>query len=50
MIFDTDILVWVQSGDEKAARLIEKTESRHLSIQSYIELLQVAKNKTNIEW
>jgi hypothetical protein len=47
MIFDSDILIWVQRGNEKAARLIEKDEDRHLSIQSYMELLQGAKNKTH---
>jgi len=47
MIFDTDILIWVQRGSEKAAKLIEKDEDRHLSIQSYMELLQGAKNKTH---
>ncbi len=45
MIFDTDILIWVQRGSEKAAKLIEKDEERYLSIQSYMELLQGAKNK-----
>ena len=47
MIFDTDILIWVQRGSDKAARLIEKDEERYLSIQSYMELLQGAKNKTH---
>ncbi len=47
MIFDTDILIWVQRGNDKAARLIEKNEDRYLSIQSYMELLQGAKNKTH---
>jgi len=46
MIYDTDILIWVQRGNEKAAKLIEKDERRQLSIQSYMELLQGAKNKT----
>ncbi|MBL1277567.1 MAG: type II toxin-antitoxin system VapC family toxin [Ectothiorhodospiraceae bacterium] len=46
MIFDTDILIWVQRGNEKAAKLIEKDEDRFLSIQTYMELLQGAKNKT----
>jgi len=47
MIFDTDIFIWIQRGNEKAARLIEKDEDRYLSIQSYMELLQGAKNKTH---
>ena len=47
MIYDTDILIWVQRGNEKAARLIEKDIDRHLSVQSYMELLQGAKNKTH---
>ena len=46
MIFDTDILIWVQRGNEKAVQLIEKDEDRYLSIHSYMELLQGAKNKT----
>ncbi|MCF6354595.1 MAG: type II toxin-antitoxin system VapC family toxin [Candidatus Polarisedimenticolaceae bacterium] len=45
MIYDTGILIWVQRGNEKAARLIEKDEDKYLSIQSYMELLQGAKNK-----
>ena len=45
MIFDTDIFIWVQRGNKNAARLIDKTEDRYLSIQSYMELLQGAKNK-----
>lgn len=45
MIFDTDIFIWVQRGNEKAARLMEKAESKYLSIQTYMELLQCAKDK-----
>jgi len=46
MIFDTDIFIWVQRGNKKAARLMEKsTSDRYLSIQTYMELLQSAKNK-----
>lgn len=45
MIFDTDIFIWVQRGNENAAKLIEKSDKRCLSIQTYMELLQSAKNK-----
>lgn len=45
MIFDTDIFIWVQRGNERAARLMEKTERRYLSILTYMELLQAANNK-----
>ncbi len=45
MIFDTDIFIWVQRGNEKAAALIDKSTFRYLSVQSYMELQQVAKNK-----
>jgi len=47
MIYDTDILIWVQRGNNKAAKLIEKDADKYLSIQSYMELLQGAKNKTH---
>ena len=45
MIFDTDIFIWAQRGNEKAAKLMEMSEERHLSIQSFMELLQCSKNK-----
>ena len=46
MIFDTDIFIWVQRGSEKAARLMQKVEDIFLSVQTYMELLQCAQNKT----
>ncbi len=46
MIFDTDIFIWAERGNKKAAKLMEKAEERFLSIQTYMELLQCAKNKT----
>ncbi len=46
MIFDTDIFIWAQRGNEKAARIMEKAEDRFLSIQTYMELMQCAINKT----
>ncbi len=45
MIFDTDIFIWVQRGNKKAAKLINRSKERFLSVYTYLELLQSAKNK-----
>lgn len=45
MIFDTDILVWVQRGNRKAARLIDATPERFISMLTYMELLQCPSSK-----
>ena len=45
MIFDTDIFIWVQRGNSKAARLIDRSEERYVSVYSYMELLQAANTK-----
>jgi hypothetical protein len=44
MLFDTDIFIWVQRGNAKAARLIDRSSQRFLSIFSYMELLQSARD------
>ena len=46
MIFDTDIFIWAQRGNKKAATLMERAEEKYLSIQTYMELLQGAKKKS----
>jgi predicted nucleic acid-binding protein len=45
VIFDTDIFIWVQRRNLKAAALIEKEDERLLSVVSYMELLQGATGK-----
>jgi len=45
MIFDTDVLIWVQRGNLKAAKLIESVSDRYVSVQTSMELLQYAQDK-----
>ncbi|HMD67581.1 MAG TPA: type II toxin-antitoxin system VapC family toxin [Chitinivibrionales bacterium] len=45
MIFDTDIIIWIQRGNQKAAELVDSDDERCISILSYMELLQNAHNK-----
>jgi len=36
MLFDTDMLIFVQRGNNKAAALVESTEQRYISTQTYM--------------
>lgn len=45
MLFDTDVLIWVQRGNRKAAASIDGASSRFLSVQSMMELLQCARDR-----
>jgi predicted nucleic acid-binding protein len=45
VLFDTDVFIWAQRGNLKAATLIEREHMRFLSVQTYLELLQDARNK-----
>ncbi|MEW6201320.1 MAG: type II toxin-antitoxin system VapC family toxin [bacterium] len=40
MLFDTDILVWVFRGSDKAAAIIEEIPERQISVVTFMELLQ----------
>ena len=45
MIFDTDMIIWIQRGNKKAADLVDAEDDRCISIITYMELVQNAQNK-----
>jgi len=49
VLFDTDILVWIQRGNHRAAALVEREEERCISVLTYMELLQGAREKRQHE-
>jgi len=49
MIYDTDVLIWFVRGNEKAARVFEKDPEKSISVQSYMELLQGARDQAEQE-
>jgi predicted nucleic acid-binding protein len=46
VIFDTDVLIWAQRGNKKALAVLEKDDERIISVQTYMELMQAAKDKS----
>ncbi len=45
MIFDTDILIWLQRGNWRAGEFFNEQKERFISAQSYLELFQYAENR-----
>jgi predicted nucleic acid-binding protein len=48
VIFDTDVLIWTLRGNEKAAKVVEDDRDRAISIVSFMELLQGARDKEEV--
>jgi len=49
MLFDTDILIWIFRGNARAANLIDGQDDRRLSVISYMELIQGARDKREMK-
>lgn len=48
MIIDTDIFIWYMRGNEKAYKAIEKADNFFISVITYMELVQVMRNKKEL--
>lgn len=47
-LFDTDVLIWALRGNTRAARAIDGAHPRQVSVVSYMELVQGARDKREI--
>lgn len=45
MLFDTDVLIWAQRGNSRAAAVLAGDPDRRISLQTSLELIQGARNK-----
>lgn len=48
MIIDTDVLIWYMRGNEKAYELVESLPSFHISVITYMELVQGMRNNNEL--
>lgn len=48
MLFDTDVLIWVSRRNTKAMRAVDSAESPKLSVATYMELVQGARDKAEL--
>jgi len=49
MIFDTDVLIWALRGNTRAAAAVNAADEREVSVVSYMEILQGARDKSEVK-
>lgn len=49
MIFDTDIFIWIFRGSKKAAKLIDSTKDRRISVITHMELVNEARIRQELK-
>ena len=50
MLYDTDVIIWILRGNEKAACLFDQDPGRSISIISFMELFQGARDKADMRF
>jgi predicted nucleic acid-binding protein len=48
VIFDTDVLIFAQRGNMRAAHAIDTAKKRYVSVQTYMELIQGSRDKAEM--
>jgi len=48
-MFDTDVFIWVLRGNTRAAKVVDNAEARAVSVVTYMELLQGARDKREVK-
>ena len=49
MLIDTDIIIWYMRGNEKAQEFLSSHPRFHLSVVTYMELVQGMRNKNELQ-
>ncbi|MHC5053356.1 MAG: PIN domain-containing protein [Planctomycetota bacterium] len=48
MVFDTDVLIWMQRGDPRAIRAIDSADSAKLSAATFMELVEGVRDRAEL--
>jgi predicted nucleic acid-binding protein len=48
VIFDTDVFIWIQHGNVKAANMVNRAERRCISVHTYMEFLHGSQDKQHL--